>query len=78
MAFGRFGLFAAAALSLWTGGPAWAGQRDANLFQGPMTEPPIILASCTAAEFALCPWVHSMRSEVRVAEMTLSGSRRSG
>jgi hypothetical protein len=51
MAFGRFGLLAAAALSLWAGGLAWAGQRDANLFQGPMTEPPIILAQGACKNF---------------------------
>jgi hypothetical protein len=88
------GLLAAMLALASVSDPGRAQQREARLLTGPMSERPIILASCTAAELALCkaavtnqcgadkglccPWGHSMRSEVRVAEMTLSGSRRPG
>jgi hypothetical protein len=41
MTLRRFGLLA---LTLWAGDPAWAGQRDATLVEGPQTERPTILA----------------------------------
>jgi hypothetical protein len=34
--------------------PGRAQQREARLLTGPMSEKPIILASCTAAELATC------------------------
>ena len=43
-----------AALSLLASGGSWAQQREARLLIGPMSERPIILVSCTAAELAKC------------------------
>jgi hypothetical protein len=54
MAFGRFGLLAAASLSLWASGSGWAQQREAKLLISPMTERPIILVTCTRAEVDKC------------------------